>query len=129
MVESATTEIEDNSNCSDCSFWSTDVMRTHERMSYWRDAVCRAVFGIAIEAPPDRFSARISARSSGALRFATSESTPYEIMRTRREIAGTPDDQFSIYLQAQGQTLSTVGDDPIALNADDLAFYNGREPF
>jgi AraC-like DNA-binding protein len=129
MVESATTEIEDDLNCSDCSFWSTDVMRTHERMTYWREAVCRAVFGISIEAPPDHFTARISARSSGALRFATSESTPYEIMRTRREIAATPDDQFSIYLQVQGQTLSTVGDDSLELNANELAFYNGRESF
>jgi len=129
MVESATTEIDNESNCSDCSFWSTDVMRTHERMSYWREAVCRAVFGISIEAPPEHFTARISARSSGALRFATSESSPYEIVRTRRDIASAPDDHYSIYLQVQGQTISTLGDDPLELNANDLAFYNGREPF
>ena len=51
----------------------------------WREAVCRAVFGISIEAQPEQFTASISARSSGALRFAMSESTSYEIVRSRRE--------------------------------------------
>ena len=129
MVESATTEIDNESNCSDCSFWSTDLIQTHERMSYWREAVSRAVFGVTIEAPPERFTACISARSSGALRFATSVSTPYELVRTRREIASAPVDHYSIYLQVQGQTVSTLGDDSLELNANDLAFYNGGEPF
>ena len=30
--------------------WSTDDTRARERFSYWRDAVCRAVFNISIEA-------------------------------------------------------------------------------
>ena len=28
--------------------WSTDSARASERFSYWRDAVCRAVFGIVM---------------------------------------------------------------------------------
>ena len=30
--------------------WSTNAVQGRERFSYWRDAVCRAVFGISIEA-------------------------------------------------------------------------------
>ena len=30
--------------------WSTDDTQARERFSYWRDAVCRAVFNISIEA-------------------------------------------------------------------------------
>src|SRR5689334_21141874 len=66
--------------------WSTDPLRAHERLAYWREAVCRSVFGISIEAPPERFSAWITARSTGGLRFATSESTRYQLQRTRRDI-------------------------------------------
>jgi len=129
MVESVTTEIEDAPDCSDCSFWSTDEMRAHERISYWREAVCRAVFGISIEAQPERFTASISARSSGALRFAMSESTSYEIVRSRREIASGPDDHFSIYLQVHGQTRTTLAGETVDLNAGEIGFYNGRQPF
>jgi hypothetical protein len=49
--------------------WSTDATRARERFSYWRDAVCHAVFNISIEAPPERFSAHITARSAGPLRL------------------------------------------------------------
>src|SRR5436853_6613493 len=38
--------------------FSTDSVRAQERFSYWRDAVCSAVFGISIEAPPEGFTAR-----------------------------------------------------------------------
>src|SRR3954452_10090282 len=67
--------------------WSTDSVKARERFDYWHDAVCRAVFGITIEAPPERFAARIAARTSGSLRFAISQSTGYEIVRTARDIA------------------------------------------
>jgi AraC-like DNA-binding protein len=109
--------------------FSTDTARARERFSYWRDAVCSAVFGISIEAPPERFSARIAARSSGELRFAISESTGYDIVRSARDIASAPADHYSIYLQLGGQTVSRLGDEAIAFGAGDIGVYDGRVPF
>ena len=39
--------------------WSTDAIRERERFSYWREALCQAVFNLTIEAQPESFSARI----------------------------------------------------------------------
>ena len=109
--------------------WSTDAIRESERVSYWRDAICQAVFSISIEASPERFSARIAARSSGALRFAKSESTGYRLVRTRRDIESAPADHYSIYLQMSGQTITTVGENTIPFYANDIAIYDGLRPF
>jgi hypothetical protein len=84
--------------------WSTDATRTRERFSYWRDAVCQAVFNISIDAAPQRFAARIPARSCGPLRFATSECTDYQIIQSRLEIESAPADHYSVYMQLHGQT-------------------------
>ena len=67
--------------------WSTDAVRAHERFSYWREAICQSIFNLDIEAPAGPFSARLSARSAGAVRIATGESTRYELIRGAREAA------------------------------------------
>jgi AraC family transcriptional activator of tynA and feaB len=134
MVESA---IEHQTNClkpfpstaAHVDIWSTDTTGARERLSYWQDAVCRAVFGISIEATPERFSARIAARNCGALRFAISESTTYRIARSRHDIARAADDHYSIYLQLGGRTVITRDGEDYALDANDLAIYDGRQPF
>ena len=75
--------------------WSTDPLPERERFSYWRDAVCRTVFNVSIDSAPERFSARMSTRSSGAFRFATTVSNgTYELVRTRRDIARAPADHY-----------------------------------
>lgn len=109
--------------------WSTDGVRAQERFAYWRDAVCSAVFGISIEAAPEHFSARIAARSAGASRFAISESTGYNIVRSAREIAREPSDHYSIYLQLSGRTVSVLGEQEIEFTANDLGIYDGRAAF
>lgn len=109
--------------------WSTDAIRQSERFSYWRDAICKAVFSISIEASPENFSARIKARNSGALRFASSESTGYNLVRTRRDIDSEAADHYAIYLQISGQTITTVGEKVIPLYPNDIAIYDGLRPF
>src|SRR3954452_2447514 len=125
----STLEVQTPSNQAQVDIWSTDSIRAQERFSYWRDAVCNAVFGISIEAPPERFTARIMARSSGPLRFAKSESTGYRIARSRADIAKAPADHYSIYLQLSGQTISVMNDETTVFDANDIALYDGREPF
>jgi AraC-like DNA-binding protein len=113
----------------DISTWSTADIHPRERFSYWREAVCSAVFGISIEASSEHFSACMTARSSGSFRFAKSESTGYHVVRNRRDIASAPSDHYSIYLQLSGQTVSMLDDETIAFSADDIGIYDGRQPF
>jgi AraC family transcriptional activator of tynA and feaB len=111
------------------NIWSTDATQARERFSYWRDAVCQAVFNISIDAPPEQFSARIEARSSGAFRFATSECSGYQIVRSRRDIDTAPAEHYSIYLQVHGQSVISQSDKAFAFKANDIAISDGRLPF
>jgi AraC-like DNA-binding protein len=111
------------------NIWSTDTTRARERFSYWRDAVCQAVFNISIEAPPEHFSARITSRSSGALRFAISESSGYEIVRTRRDIESAPSEHFSVFTQMHGLSVIDQGGASLAYHPEDICISDGRQPF
>lgn len=134
MVESATNKpVERQQRPSPANgraaIWSTDATPQRERFAYWRDVVCRTIFNMSIESPPERFSARMSARSSGPLRFATSTSTGnYQLVRNHRDIASASPDHYSIFLQLSGRTVVHQNDHTIAMNADDIAIYDGRLP-
>jgi len=109
--------------------WSTDAIRERERFSYWREALCQAVFNLTIEAPPERFSARITSRSAGVLRFATSESTGYQVVRTRRDIETAPSDHYSVFVQLRGHSVITQNGKSVAYLPNDIAISDGRFPF
>lgn len=109
--------------------WSTDAIRERERFSYWREALCQAVFNLTIEAAPQRFSARITSRSSGVLRFATSESSGYQVVRNRRDIDTAPSDHYSVFVQLRGQSVITQGGAAAAYLPSDICISDGRFPF
>jgi AraC family transcriptional regulator, positive regulator of tynA and feaB len=109
--------------------WSTNDARARERFSYWRDAVCRAVFNISIEAAPERFSARITSRASGPLRFATSESSPYQVVRTKRDIDTAPSDHYSVFAQVKGTSVIHQSSDSFAFTPSDICISDGTRPF
>ena len=109
--------------------WSTDAIRERERFSYWREALCQAVFNLTIEAAPQRFSARITSRSSGVLRFATSESSGYQVVRNRRDIDTAPSDHYSVFVQLRGQSVISQCEKSLAFHPNDIAISDGRFPF
>jgi AraC family transcriptional activator of tynA and feaB len=109
--------------------WSTDAIRPHERFSYWREALCQAVFNLTIDAAPEGFSARITARSSGTLRFATSESTSYRVVRNRRDIDTAPADHYSVFVQLRGLSVIDQSDASFPFHPNDICISDGRHPF
>ena len=133
MADSAKTGSTDGANCAvarpQVSVWSTDAIRDRERFSYWREALCQAVFNLTIEAHPQDFSARISSRNSGALRFARLESSSYQVVRTARDIDTAPSDHYSVYVQVRGQSVITQGGETLAFMPSDIAISDGRFPF
>ena len=132
MVENTTspTRASEPSACTaQVDIWSTGSVAAREKVSYWRETVCSAVFGISVETLPEQFSARITARTTPALRFAVSESNDYQIARSKQEIDANPSDHYSIYLQLSGQTVSSMNDETFTFNANDIGIYDGRQPF
>lgn len=132
MIASVTNQIpgvEAAASAAQVDIWSTASVAAREQVSYWRESVCNAVFGISVETMPEQFSARIAARTTGALRFAVSESNDYRIARSKREIDASPSDHYSVYLQLSGQTVSSMNDEMVTFNANDIGVYDGRQPF
>ncbi|WP_198164553.1 helix-turn-helix domain-containing protein [Rhodoplanes sp. Z2-YC6860] len=111
------------------NIWSTEAIRDRDRFSYWREALCQAVFNLSIEARPDNFSARITSRSSGVLRFVTSRSSGYQVVRTQRDIDTAPADHYSVFVQLHGHSVITQDGEAMAFLPSDIAISDGRFPF
>ena len=87
------------------------------------------MFTISVQAPPKRFSASITARSHGALRFAICESTAYDIDRTQKDISNESADHYLMDLQLRGHTLLTQANDAIEFGRNDIVIADGRRPY
>jgi len=109
--------------------WSTDPIGERERSAYWREVICKNVFNISVEAPPGAFSARITARASGPLRFAMVESSAYEFIRTRKDIEAGPADHYSICLQLAGTIVLHQCGESFALHPHEISISDGLQPF
>ena len=109
--------------------WSTDTINERDRFSYWREMICSTLFSISPEAPSERFSARLTVRNSGPLRFAKCESTSYEIVRTARDISRAPADHYTIYLQLRGQTAIDQCNESLSFRQNDVVISDCRRPF
>jgi AraC family transcriptional activator of tynA and feaB len=109
--------------------WSTDTINERDRFSYWREMICNTLFSISPEAPSEQFSACLTVRNSGLLRFATCESTSYEIVRTARDISKAPADHYTIYLQLRGQTVIDQWNESVTFCRNDVVISDCRRPF
>lgn len=111
------------------SAWTTNSVRPRDRFSFWREVVCQAVLNVSTEAPPERFWARITGRSFGALRLAHFDSSSHEIVRNRELLASAPADNYLISLQQRGRSLITQDDDAFPLDPGEIAVVDGQRPF
>ena len=109
--------------------WSTDTINERDRFSYWREMICSTLFSISPEAPSEQFSARLTVRNCGPLRFAKCESTSYEIVRTARDISRAPADHYTIYLQLRGQTAMDQCGESLSFGRNDVVISDCRRPF
>ena len=109
--------------------WSTAGVAARERFSYWREAVCKSIFNLAIDAPPGPFSARLTSRVAGPVRIALGESSNYEAIRGRREVANDSGDHYSIYTQLHSHTVISQCEQTFKFAPNDIAVSDLRHPF
>jgi AraC family transcriptional activator of tynA and feaB len=109
--------------------WSTDSVQPRERFSYWRDAVCRSIFNLTIEAPAGHFTARMTTRSAGPLRVALGESTGYRLFRSKQDVDKAQGDSYSIYLQLRSQTAIGQCNKTFTFQPGDIAISDLKYPF
>jgi AraC-like DNA-binding protein len=109
--------------------WSTNSVQPRDRFSYWRDAICRSIFNLTIEAPAGYFTARMTTRSAGPLRVALGESTGYRLFRSKQDVDNTQDDSYSIYLQLRSQAVIGQCNQSITFQPGDIAISDLQYPF
>jgi AraC-like DNA-binding protein len=110
--------------------WSTDTVGPRERFSYWREAVCRSIFNLTIEAPAGgHFAARMTAHSSGPLRVALGESTGYRLFRSKQDVDNAQEDSYSIYLQLRSQAVIGQCNQTFTFQPGDIAISDLQYPF
>jgi AraC family transcriptional activator of tynA and feaB len=109
--------------------WSTDSVQPDERFSYWREAVCRSIFNLTIEAPTGHFAAHMTTRSAGPLRVALGESTGYRLFRSKQDVDKAQGDSYSIYLQLRSQTVIGQCNQTFTFQPGDIAISDLKYPF
>jgi AraC-like DNA-binding protein len=109
--------------------WSTDSIRERERFSFWHEVVCKSVLHVSTESAPETFSARMTGRSFGKLRFASFDCTGHELVRTRQQVARMPEDYYVITLHLRGRSQFSQGDEAVALDPNEIAIVDGMRPF
>jgi AraC-like DNA-binding protein len=109
---------------------TTDAVPDQDKVSYWSDAVGRALVPVAVaprEAKP--FDGRITTDSLGYLRISRMEADAKRVSRTRALIARSPGDLVAVGLQVAG-TATLIQDGRRAeLGSGDLAVYDMARPF
>lgn len=109
--------------------WSTETVNERERFSYWREVVCQALFNVSAEAPHGNFTGHMQLRISGPLRFLTSKSSSYQFLRSERNISSAAADHVTILMQVRGSTAIAHRDDEFLVEHNDVAIFDGRQPF
>jgi AraC-like DNA-binding protein len=109
--------------------WSTDSIRESERFSFWREVICKSVLHVSTESAPEHFSARMTGRSFGKLRFASFNCTGHELVRTRQQVARMPEDYYVVTLHLHGRSQFSQGDEAVALEPNEIAIVDGMRPF
>ena len=109
--------------------WSTDKVHARERFAYWQEMVCQSVLNVSTASAPENFSARISGRSFGDLRFVQFACTGHELERSRDQVARRPEDYYVITLHLAGRSHFSQGEETVSLEPNEIAIVDGRHPF
>jgi AraC family transcriptional activator of tynA and feaB len=109
--------------------WSTDAVDARDWFSFWREVICNTALNVSTEAPSPQFRARISARTFGALRFASYATTSHEIVRSKEHVERATDDGYVISLQLTGHSRIVQGDEVSAVGPNEIVVVDGARPF
>jgi AraC-like DNA-binding protein len=113
--------------------FSTDDIAAADRFEHWREVRGKALFGVTMELPRERwprFSGRFCAEEVGGATVSSMQASPYTIRRTNADIARAPGNSLSVTRQVSGLGVLDTGDDVISRVGDgDTIFSHSDMPF
>ncbi|MFF2518400.1 helix-turn-helix domain-containing protein [Streptomyces sp. NPDC058086] len=109
---------------------STDSVPPGDRLAYWHDVVWRTFVPLDVAAPQgEPFFGTVTTEQLGHLQISTVDAEPEQVRRSRRLIAGSPDEYMLVGLQSRG-TGVVVQDGRVArLRPGEFALYDTTLPY
>lgn len=110
--------------------WTTETVRTVDRLAYWREIVCQAILNVSPESEAQpAFQASIAAHNYGAFKVAQFRSQRHRILRRPQHIRREDEPTYLVSLQVAGQSLIAQDETRFALNPGEIAIMDSRRPF
>ncbi|MEU1184431.1 helix-turn-helix domain-containing protein [Streptomyces sp. NPDC005820] len=110
--------------------WTTDAVPEGERLTYWRDALGRALVPMTVTARGDGpFSGRISSGRLGCLWISTVEADAQRTSRTPAQIARAASDCVAVGVQTAGTATLLQDGRHARVDEGDLVVYDTSRPY
>lgn len=102
-------------------------MRESERLSYWRDAVCRNLNGITCRGTDGvPFSGRLVAKNADDHVVATLSGGRHRAIRTEKARRELGDDFFVLFYQLEGRMGVALNDTELEIGPNEFYYYDSR---
>ena len=109
--------------------WSTEDVSPREALDYWRDAVCRAIIELGVEAPQDEsFQAHLEQCALGPATLSLVEATRQSVARTRHAISRSRAAVFHLLHLRAGQFQLEHGGRTTLLHPGECVLVDSTEP-
>lgn len=110
------------------AIFSTEEVHPSERVSYWDVNVIRGFAKLKVPRN-EPFNGSLTVGEIGSIGVSRIESDPFEIQRSRKEIAHSHADDYFIHLQCAGQSTHLQGDCETAIKEGEFFLVDLRRPF
>ncbi len=111
-------------------FWSTDSARVSNRIDYWREAICQAIFELDFQASSTLLDAHLQRYEVGTVKLSeVSISTAHEVVRSRTAASRGDSPLFNLnYIRRGRWTVEHYGR-RVELQAGELILLDSRQPY
>ncbi|WP_187971977.1 helix-turn-helix domain-containing protein [Aquibium microcysteis] len=112
--------------------WDTRDVAAREAFGYYREGICEAFMDLVpeLDAPVrERFAARVEHQQLGEGAVNRVRATAHEVVRTRAEIAHSPEECFYLNYQTEGLCEIEQAGERVSLPAGSVAIFASGVPF
>ncbi|MGB5864685.1 MAG: helix-turn-helix domain-containing protein [Sulfitobacter sp.] len=109
---------------------STNTVRRHDRLDYWRDAVCASYVPLECSSPnPKNFSGAIELHRMSKVSASYVTGSKQVVRRRKRDIGAAGDASFLISLQLNQTGVLEQSDRHAVLRPGDFGLYSSIDPY
>ncbi len=110
--------------------WSTTASAGANRIGYWRDAICEAIFELDFASSDCAMQAQLRQHDLGVLKLSdVSISSAHQVIRSRQAVARDRNPRFNLNFIRKGKWLVEHYGRQVQVNAGDLVLLDNRQPY